>query len=133
MARTAYRSVDDYLAAQPAAARPILARVRGAIRRALPGADETISYGIPTFKLHGRAVLYFAGWKAHYSIYPSSAAIVAAFKEELAPYRIEKGTIRFPLSARVPVRLIAGIAKLRAQEAGARAGKAAKAQGTRER
>jgi uncharacterized protein YdhG (YjbR/CyaY superfamily) len=76
-------------------------------------------YLIPTFKVHGRAVLYFAGWKAHYSIYPSSSAIVAAFKEERAPCEIEKGTIRFPLSGPVPVRLIAGIAKLRAKEAAA--------------
>ena len=82
----------------------------------MPGAEETISYQIPTYKLHGRAALFFAGWKQHYSLYPASDRVVAALQDDLAPYEIAKGTIRFPLSARVPVRLIARIAKLRAQE-----------------
>ena len=75
-----------------------------------------ISYQIPAYKLHGRPVLYFAGWKQHYSLYPSTAHLVAAFKDDLAPYEISKGTIRFPLSEPVPVRLIGGIAKFRAKE-----------------
>jgi uncharacterized protein YdhG (YjbR/CyaY superfamily) len=58
--------------------------------------------------------LYFAGWKAHYSLYPASDALVAAFAHELAPYERSKGTIRFPLSEPVPVRLIERIARFRA-------------------
>jgi len=65
-------------------------------------------------------VIYFAGWKTHYSLYPCGARIVAAFKEKLAPYKIQKSTIRFPLSEPVPATLIAGIAKLRAKEAAGR-------------
>jgi uncharacterized protein YdhG (YjbR/CyaY superfamily) len=99
----------------------ILGRVRTAIRRALPGAEEVISYKIPACKLHGVTVLYFSGWKQHYSLYPAGARLVAAFKDELAAYRVTKGTIRFPLSQPVPVKLIARIAKFRAKEvAGAR-------------
>jgi uncharacterized protein YdhG (YjbR/CyaY superfamily) len=64
----------------------------------------------------GGAVLYFAGWKEHYSLYPASARLVAAFKAELAPFEISKGTIRFPLSKPVPVRLIGRLAKWRASE-----------------
>ena len=75
-----------------------------------------ISYNIPAFKLQSSRVLYFAGWKKHYSIYPASERVVAAFKDELAPYEVSKGTIRFPLSQPVPVALIAGIAKLRAKD-----------------
>src|SRR5689334_6796235 len=98
MAKTSFESVDAYFAAQPEATRAALALVRGAIRKALPGAEEAISYQIPTFKLEGRPVIYFAGWKQHHSLYPASAALVEAFANELAPYEISKGTIRFPLS-----------------------------------
>ena len=120
MAKTAFKSVNEYIASQPEAAQRVLKRVRSTIRKAMPEAEEVISYQIPAYKLHGRPVLYFAGWKQHYSVYPSTAPVVAAFKDDLAPYEISKGTIRFPLSEPVPVRLIAGIAKLRAREAAER-------------
>jgi uncharacterized protein YdhG (YjbR/CyaY superfamily) len=113
-----FGSVDEYLAAQPEAAREMLERVRGAIRKALPEAEEVISYQMPAYRMGGRVVIFFAGWKKHYSIYPATAKVVASFKEELAAYEVnDKGTIRFPLSEPVPVRLIAGIARVRAKEA----------------
>jgi uncharacterized protein YdhG (YjbR/CyaY superfamily) len=65
-------------------------------------------------------VLYFAGWKAHYSLYPASDALVAAFERELAPYERSKGTIRMPLSEPVPVNLIERIARFRAEQLTAR-------------
>jgi uncharacterized protein YdhG (YjbR/CyaY superfamily) len=89
--------------------------VRSTIRKALPRAEEVISYQIPAYKLGG-VVLYFAGWKQHYSLYPATERLVAAFKDELAPYELSKGTIRFPLSRPVPVGLIGRIAKFRAKE-----------------
>jgi uncharacterized protein YdhG (YjbR/CyaY superfamily) len=116
MAKTDFKSVDEYIASQPDAAQGILRLVRSTIRKAVPGADEVISYKIPTYKLHGGAVLYFAGWKQHYSLYPASEYLVAAFKDELASYKVNKGTIRFPLSEPVPVKLIERIAKFRAKE-----------------
>jgi len=111
------KSVDEYIASQPKAAQGVLKRVRSAIRKAVPAAEEAISYKIPTYKLQGAVVLYFAGWSRHYSLYPAGDRVVAAFRDELAPYTVEKGTIRFPLSAPVPVKLIESIAKFRAQEA----------------
>jgi uncharacterized protein YdhG (YjbR/CyaY superfamily) len=99
----------------------VLKRVRSTIRKAMPEAEEAISYKIPTYKLRGRAVLYFAGWKQHYSIYPSNDRLIAAFEDDLAPYKPSKGTIRFPLAAPVPVKLIEGIAKFRAKEVAERA------------
>ncbi len=126
MAKTNFKSVDEYIASHPEAVQRILKRVRSTIRQAVPGAEEVISYKIPTYKLHGRPVLYFAGWSQHYSLYPSTAQLVAAFKGELAPYEVSKGTIRFPLSEPVPVKLIEGIAKFRAKEVAEREkGKAA--------
>ena len=108
--------MDEYIASQPRAARAVLQRVRSTIRKAVPKAEEVISYKIPTYKLRGRPVLYFAGWKQHYSLYPCTDRVVAAFKDDLALYEVGKGTIRFPLFEPVPVKLIQGIAKLRAKE-----------------
>lgn len=116
MAKAVCRSVDEYIAAQPERTRPVLERVRGVLRRALPGAEETISYQIPTYKVGGRAVVYFAGWKAHYSVYPVTAAVRAELGDALGPYEVGKGTIRFPLDRPVPAGLIARIAKTRARE-----------------
>ena len=121
MAKTDFQSVDEYIASQPDEVQAILGSVRSAIRKAMPGADEVISYKIPTYKLNGRAVLHFAGWKQHYSLYPAGEPLVAAFKDELASYKVDKGTIRFPLSEPVPVKLIERIVKFRAQEAATRA------------
>jgi uncharacterized protein YdhG (YjbR/CyaY superfamily) len=115
MAKTDFKSVDEYIASQPEAAQEVLERVRNTIRKAVPEADEVISYQIPTYKLHGGTVLYFAGWKQHYSLYPASEDMLAAFKDELAPYQVNKGTIRFPLSKAVPVKLIERLAKFRAK------------------
>jgi len=122
MAKIDFKSVDAHIAAQPEAVQEILACVRSTIRKAMPGAEEVISHKIPTYTLHGRPVLYFAGWKRHYSLYPASNGLVAAFKGELAPFEVNKGTIHFPLSQPVLVTLIDDIAKFRAKEI---AGKAA--------
>jgi uncharacterized protein YdhG (YjbR/CyaY superfamily) len=122
VAKTDFQSVAEYIAAQPKEAQPILRRVRTVLRKALPDAEERISYQIPVYRMHGGAVIFFAGWKRHYSLYPANAALVAAFKDELAPYEVnDKGTIRFPLSGPVPVHLIARIAAFRAQEMAQRA------------
>jgi len=95
----------------------VLELVRSTIRRALPDAEETISYKIPAYKLQGGTVLYFAGWKKHYSLYPVTGRIVAALKDDLIPYEVNnKGTVRFSLSQPVPVKLIERIAKFRAKE-----------------
>ena len=117
MARTGYGSVGAYIAAQPLPARTVLRRVRATIRKALPGATEGISYRIPIYRLGGRMVLYFAGFRHHYSIYPATARVKRMLQKELTGLVHSKGTIRFPLDEAVPTRLIARIAKLRAAEA----------------
>jgi uncharacterized protein YdhG (YjbR/CyaY superfamily) len=116
MAKPAFKTVDEYIAAQPKATQVVLKHVRRTIRRALPKAEEIISYKIPAYKIHSEIVLYFAGWKRHYSLYPAGERLVAAFKDQLSSYDVSKGTIRFPLSEPVPVKLIEGIAKFRAKE-----------------
>jgi len=115
-ARKAPTNVTTYIAGFPRPVQTILKRVRSIVRKSVPGAEESISYQIPTYKLHGRPVVYFAAFKEHYSVYPSNTRLVAAFKDKLAGYEMSKGTIRFPLSEPVPVKLIEGIAKFRAKE-----------------
>jgi uncharacterized protein YdhG (YjbR/CyaY superfamily) len=115
------KTVNEYIAGFPPGVRNVLKIVRSTIRKALPDADEAISYGIPTFRRHGSSLIYFAGWKEHFSIYPSTARLAAAFKKELARYEVSgKGTIRFPLSEPVPVKLLAALAKFRGKEAAER-------------
>jgi uncharacterized protein YdhG (YjbR/CyaY superfamily) len=116
MPATNFGSVDEYIAYQPGEIQPILRRVRGAVRRALPEALEVISYNMPTYTLRGKRLLHFAVWKHHYSLFAATAEVVAEFSEEIAKYKVEKGTIRFPLSEPVPVKLIGRIAKFRAEE-----------------
>jgi uncharacterized protein YdhG (YjbR/CyaY superfamily) len=121
MAKTDFKSVDEYITSHPEGLQSILQRVRSTIRKAVPGAEEVISYQIPAYKLPGGSVLYFAAWKQHYSLYPASDRLVAVFKDDLAAYKVNKATIRFPLSEPVPVKLIERIAKFRAKEAATRA------------
>jgi uncharacterized protein YdhG (YjbR/CyaY superfamily) len=120
MAKTDLKSVDEYIASQPEAVQSILGRVRSAIRKAAPEAREIISYKMPTYMLHGCRLLYFAAWKQHYSIYAATEQVVAAFRPALASYEVDKGTIRFPLSEPVPVKLIGRITRLRAKEVAGR-------------
>lgn len=115
--RIASRTVGDYVAAFPKPVAATLEKVRAALHKALPGAEEAISYGIPVLKLHGRPVIYFAGWKEHYSLYPMNKRMEAAFAKDLARYEISgRGTVRFPLAKPVPVGFIQRIAKFRARE-----------------
>ena len=121
MAKTDFKSVEEYITTHPKHVQAILQRVRSTIRKAVPGAEEVISYQIPTYTLPVGPVLSFAGWRQHYSLYGATDRVVAAFKDDLAPYKVNKGTIRFPLSLPVPVKLIERIAKFRAKEAATRA------------
>ena len=114
-------SVDEYIATQPESVRPKLEQVRDAIRRAVPDAVEGIAYRMPGYKLRGKPLLYFAGFKAHYSLFAASGTFIATIAGELSGYELRKGTIQFPLTKPVPVKLISRIAKLRAAEIAAAA------------
>ena len=123
MPRPKVASVDAYLADLGEPQRAALTRVRAAILKGLPGATESISYGIPTFKVDGRMVIYCAAFTEHYSIYPATATLVASLGEALAPHDYNgKGTIRFSLAEPVPAALITRIARLRGAEEAARPG-----------
>jgi uncharacterized protein YdhG (YjbR/CyaY superfamily) len=116
MAKTDFKSITEYIASKPRPVQTVLKRVRSAIRKAIPTAKEGIAYQIPTYKLNDMQVIYFAGWKEHYSLYPASEALVAAFKDELSGCKISKGTIRFSLSEPVPSDLIGRIVRFRVDQ-----------------
>ena len=88
--------------------------MRAAIRRAVPEALEGIGYGMPGYKLHRKPMLYFAGFKRHYSLFAASETFFATLEDELRGYDLRKGTVHFPVTKPVPVKLISRIAKLRA-------------------
>ncbi len=123
MAKTDFKSVDEYIATFPEDTRDVLNKIRAAIRKAVPDAEEEISYQIPAYKLHGW-VIYFSAYTSHYSLScPPPFTIFEVFKKQLAPYEVSKSAIKFPLNKPVPVKLIGEIAKLRAKENLAREGK----------
>lgn len=109
-------SIDSYFESFPAELQSKLLKIRDVIAKAAPGAEQSISYRIPSFKLAGRPLLYFAAFKAHIGIYPITASVKEAFKKELVGYAQSKGTIRFPLDKPVPYALIGRMAKFRVKE-----------------
>ena len=108
-------STDEYIATFPDDVRPILTEVAAALRRALPGAEERIRYGMPAFMLGDRYALHFAGWKKHVGLYPV-APLDPELEAEVAPYRAAKDTVKLLYKKPVPTDLVERIAvALRAQ------------------
>ena len=103
------KNIDEYIADFPDDVQAAMQKVRATIRKAAPRADEAIKYQIPTFVLNGN-LIHFAGYKNHIGLYPGSRAI-EVFKDELAAYKLAKGTVQFPLDKPVPVGLINKITK----------------------
>ena len=91
-------TIDAYISAHPPAVRRVLERIRRVVRRAAPGAEETISYGIPAFRRNG-ILLYFAAFKKHIGLYPPIHGD-ARLERAIAPYAGEKATSGFPSTSR---------------------------------
>jgi len=112
--KAGFRSIDAYISVFPADVQRTLREVRATIKSSAPGAEETISYQIPTFDLNGHLV-HFAAYKKHIGFYPTSSG-VRAFRRELSNYECSKGTIRFPIGQPLPLELIGRIVKFRVAE-----------------
>lgn len=115
MPRPTFENVAAYIAAAPESVRPALKKVRTILKRALPKATEEISYQIPTYKIDGAMVIYFAGYAKHYALYPVTKGLLTAMGPELKGRLFNKATIRFEVDE-VPVGFITKIAKTRARE-----------------
>jgi uncharacterized protein YdhG (YjbR/CyaY superfamily) len=113
------KDIDGYISQFPDDVRAVLQGVREAIRRAAPGAEETISYRMPAFKQNG-ILVYFAAWKKHIGLYPPISGD-KAIEKAVARYAGPKGNLQFPIDEPMPVALIERIVKLRVKQDAARA------------
>ncbi|WP_411285884.1 iron chaperone [Lapillicoccus sp.] len=104
-------TIDTYIASFPQEVQVVLETVRQAILTAVPGDREAISHAMPAITLDGSAVVNFAAWKGHLSLYPLPH-VEGALAKEVAAYRTAKHTGRFPLSGPVPYDLIGRLAAL---------------------
>jgi uncharacterized protein YdhG (YjbR/CyaY superfamily) len=108
------KNIDEYIARFPENTRKILGKLRSAIKKAAPGAQEVISYGMPAFKM-GKILVYYAAHENHIGFYPTASGI-EAFKEELAAWQGGKGSVRFPINEPLPLKLISEIVTFRVAE-----------------
>lgn len=106
--------IDEYISNFPKEVQAQLNELKASIRKAAPEAEETINYGMPTFKLFGNLV-HFAGYKNHIGFYPAPSGIVA-FQKELSAFNTSKGAIQFPIGEPLPIELISQIVQFRVAE-----------------
>jgi uncharacterized protein YdhG (YjbR/CyaY superfamily) len=123
-ARATASRISAYIAALPVPVAKEVRKMRIAVRAAAPAAVEHFSYGIPGLRLDGMALVFYAGWKAHVSLYPIGESIVKAHAKALAGCSFSKGTVRFPLTAPPSAVLVRKLVKARIAQvrAGARVG-----------
>ena len=115
MDKTPSQSVDEYISVFPEDVRKILETIRLRIKNLAPEAQETISYGIPTFKFAGNNLVHYAAYKGYIGFYPTSSGI-SNFINEMAAYKTSKGTVQFPLDKPIPYDLIDKITLFRIEE-----------------
>jgi uncharacterized protein YdhG (YjbR/CyaY superfamily) len=99
-------AVDVYLATLPEEQRDLLQGLRERVAGLVPDAVELISYGMPAFKLNGRFLVSYAGWKAHCSIYPLTDSFLEAHPDELKGYERTKGSLHFTPGKPLPEPLL---------------------------
>jgi uncharacterized protein YdhG (YjbR/CyaY superfamily) len=114
--KAAAARVRAYLADLTPGSRKVAKRLRDVIRAAAPGSVDAFSYGIPAIDVDGKKVVWYAGWKAHCSLYPISNATRAALARQLEGMDTDKGTVRFPLDEPLPAALIGKLVKARLAE-----------------
>lgn len=113
-----YTSVDKYIKTFPKDTQVLLTKIRSIILKRAPKAEESIAYGMPAYKLNGKPLIYFAGFKNHIGLYATPAGH-AAFAKELAKYKQGKGSVQFPLNEPLPYNLIERIVTFRVKQANA--------------
>ncbi len=115
-AKLTYTTINEYIATYPKDTQTKLKKLRSFIKDLMPkDVEETITYQMPTFKVGGRSVVYFAAFKNHIGFYPFPSGI-AAFKDETKGFVTSKGTIQFPLDKPIPFDLVRKIVLFRLKE-----------------
>lgn len=108
-------SIDEYILDFPEDIQFLLNQVRTTIKQAAPDAEESIGYGMPAYKLYGRPLVYFAGYKNHIGFYATPTGH-AEFAKELSKYKQGKGSVQFPIDQPMPLDLIFQIVEFRVIE-----------------
>jgi len=108
-------NTDEYIAGFPGDIQLILNQVRATIQQSAPDAEESIAYGMPAYKLKGKPLVYFAGFKNHIGFYATPSGH-SEFAKELSKYKQGKGSVQFPLDQPIPYDLIAQIVEFRVVE-----------------
>lgn len=103
-------AVTEYIQSFPLATQKSLKKIRQTIRAIAPQAEETVSYRIPAYKVNGKALIYFAGWDNHISVYPIPP-VSLTLQKQIDKYKAGRGTLKFPLDKPIPYNLIAQITK----------------------
>ncbi|WP_116789062.1 iron chaperone [Flavobacterium psychrotrophum] len=116
------KTVNQYIAQFPPETQKLLQRVRDVIIQTAPDAEESISYAMPAYKLNGKPLVYFAGYKKHIGFYATPTGH-EAFKNELSKYKQGKGSVQFPITEPMPLDLIKRIVAFRVSENFAKAKK----------
>lgn len=107
--------VDKYISSFPAEVQEKLQTLRKTILAEIPDAEEKIGYGIPTYKLNGKNIVHFGGFKNHVGFYPTPSGL-STFAGELEKYKVSKGTAQFPHDKPLPLSLVKKIVKFRIKE-----------------
>lgn len=110
-----YKDVPSYIQSFPKDIKLKLTEIRKAIKTAVPKSEESISYGMPGYKYLGKPLAYFAAFKNHIGFFPTPSAI-KQFAKEIKKYKYSKGTVQFPLDAKVPTALIKKMVKFRMKQ-----------------
>ena len=108
-------TVDAYIQSFPGDVQQVLTAIRHAITDTAPQAIESISYGMPAYKLNGKPLVYFAAFKNHIGFYATPNGH-EAFKKELSAYKQGKGSVQFPSNKKMPLALIKKIVKWKVAE-----------------
>jgi len=108
-------SVGEYIRSFPEEVQPIMKKIRATIREKAPEAVESISYGMPAYKTHGKPLVYFGGFPKHIGFYATPTGH-DKFAGELSLYKQGKGSVQFPLNKPVPYDLIGRIVEFRVLE-----------------
>ena len=115
MISKAPNNVDEYILDFPEDIQSLLNQIRSAIKQAAPDAEESIGYGMPAYKTHGKPLVYFAAFKNHIGFYATPTGH-AEFAMELSKYKQGKGSVQFPIDQPMPLKLIAQIVEFRVIE-----------------
>ena len=109
------KTVEEYIDSQPKEQRKVLEKIRALVKSMIPKAEEAMGYGVASFKLNSKPLIYYASFKNHIGIYPVPKA-EGKLAEKIKKHQTGKGTLQFPLNEPIPYGFIKQVIKIREDE-----------------